>query len=66
MILPKSRQASTHSGAPWVVIELAAALCSIASRSGRKNMGIGASRMIDPLPADEGRVEPEFGIPDRL
>jgi hypothetical protein len=41
-------------------------LCSIASRSGRKNMGIGASRMIDPLPADEGRVEPEFGIPDRL
>ena len=59
VILAKSLHASMHSCAPWVVLELSPAMLSARSMSGKYFMGTGARRMMVPLPADLGWVEPE-------
>lgn len=53
------RHASTQSLAACVVRELSAAraIASLGLRA--KNNGTGASRMIEPFPADRGSVEPD-------
>ncbi len=63
MILPSRRQASMHSLVPCVVRELSPANCSTTSRSGKKYIGIGASRMMHPLPAAARIVRPRKGVP---
>jgi hypothetical protein len=55
------RQASTQTWAPWVVRELSPDRSTASFGRLAKNSGTGTSRMMLPLPAARGSIDPQYG-----
>ena len=58
---PMYRHASMHTWTPWVVRELSPDRSTASSGRQAKNSGTGARRIMLPLPAVQGSVDPQYG-----